>query len=672
MNDSMNWGAALGIPNKTRNVMVVTSWSPAGAALYGDDWSASAARFWPPSMRPVVITDAELEKDPEFVAFMARHAHRRMNPHDHDYDFRMDLVRFAHKVFALKVAIDSVDTDWLIWLDGDVTTRDRITEEFLDSILLEDHDGVLLSRSGTASAPECGFMAFNLRRGGIEFLQGFIKLYTSDAVLQMAEHHDSHVFMAAVLAHMEAKGSKWLDLAPRGGGKHGLDAFEVSPLHSFFTHRKGNRKFTELPPCSNERILGMLAAGRGVTRIQAKPCLWPRTAPEAGSVVIIECGMHGIDNIRQTVLKYANTLQIYDGYYTADAHGSHIDDTLHGVNSVVNDLIVFDSIETAVKGFIHIAVPAGFPNIPVSIPIFTHRMLAPINKSDVTKLSKDAYKTNFLLQTQNCVSNEEIHANITANMLLMSKWITNTYPHRNRAIVVSGGPSIHFPETMAEIRREIAAGAYVLCVKHAHQHLIASGIIPWGCVLLDPREHEGTSTHGHSRRDLIPKAHPGVRYFVASMVHPSVTKKLLDSGGKIIGWHAAVGADEKKILPPEHAAMLMGGGTSSAGRTVLLAWQFLGFGSIGLYGFDSCHLDHSSVDRNARHQDGTPKYVMMDMAVQGAHKEFLTDRDILSQAQDFTRFMKEAPWIPWDSHGEGMVAFLWENTKGKLPKIDSY
>jgi len=118
--------------------------------------------------------------------------------------------------------------------------------------------------------------------------------------------------------------------------------------------------------------------------------------------------------------------------------------------------------------------------------------------------------------------------------------------------------------------------------------------------------------------------------------------------------------------------MLMGGGTSSAGRTVLLAWQFLGFGSIGLYGFDSCHLDHSSVDRNARHQDGTPKYVMMDMAVQGAHKEFLTDRDILSQAQDFTRFMKEAPWIPWDSHGEGMVAFLWENTKGKLPKIDSY
>jgi hypothetical protein len=60
----------------------------------------------------------------------------------------------------------------------------------------------------------------------------------------------------------------------------------------------------------------------------------------------------------------------------------------------------------------------------------------------------------------------------------------------------------------------------------------------------------------------------------------------------------------------------------------------------------------------------------MEVGVAGNNKTFWTDRDILCQAQDFTRFLKETPWIHWDAHGPGMVAWLWKNTKGRLPRFE--
>jgi hypothetical protein len=272
------------------------------------------------------------------------------------------------------------------------------------------------------------------------------------------------------------------------------------------------------------------------------------------------------------------------------------------------------------------------------------------------------------VKTQNSADHTEIHANIRANLELIQEWITNIHPHRERVIVVSGGPSLKLPETIRAVREEQKMGARVLCVKHSHDKLLNAGIKPWGCVLLDPRPHEGFSTHGEPRGGMI-TPNPEVVYFVASMVHPSVTKRLLDAGCRVVGWHAAVGAEEHKVLPPKHAANLMGGGSSSAGRAVILAWQFLGAHGIGLYAFDSCHLDKSAIDLNARHQDGTMKYIEVKVECGGREKTFLTDRDILCQAQDFTKFLHSCPWIHWDAHGPGMLAFLYENGKGRWPRL---
>lgn len=648
-------------------VLVATSWSPAGYELYGERWLDTADKFWCESMHPHVVRQDRLEMDKDFRAFMERHAAMRMDQSEAGYDYRQDLLRFSHKVFALKISLEEAEQDgfdWLVWLDGDVETRAQVPQSLLDTIFPSDHDGVLLSRAQSASHPECGFMAFNLRGKGADFLRKYVGMYVKDDVLGLSELHDSYVFMVAVLAHMEKEQSKWMDLCPRGAGPHGLDAFEASPLNEFFVHKKGNRKLG----MTNAEILAVLLKGRkGKVVNPAEPFV----EVEDGYIPIIDCDMSPVENVSRCVANYAGRPLIFLGFYSSDEEGTHVDTSRYGINTVRTDVVAFESMERAKGGgFIHVAVTKDYPNIPESLPVFTYRQMSQVTKEKIKEITNSAYQTNMLVQTQNCVPTETIQSNIKANLDQIQNWVRYTKHHMRRAIIVSAGPSLDLPETMNAIRREVDAGAVLFCVKHSHNKLIEAGIVPWACVLLDPRPHEGISTHGKPRSDLIRHSYPGMRYFCASMVDPSVVKRLMDTGGKVFGWHAAVGADEKSILPPEHQKFLMGGGSSSAGRAMILCWQFLGFQSIGLYAFDSCHLDESKLDMGARHQDGTPKYIHMDVAVGGRTKRFWTDRDILCQAQDFTRFLQESPWIQWDAHGPGMVAWLWENTRGQMPALE--
>ena len=645
-------------------VLVVTSWSDVGFDLYGKRWLETYDQYWPKNCDKLVVTDDMLRIEDQFVDFMRRHQDKKLDPRIPGYDYRMDLLRFCHKIFALKVGLKAAkDYDYLIWLDGDVETRAEVTDDLLAKICPDDKDGALLSRADSAPHPECGFMSFNLRRKGKDFLERYINLYESDNILKLKEYHDSHAFMIMLVAHTKYADSVWEDLAPAGIGPHGLDAFEASVLNDYFVHKKGNRK-SEL---SNAEILALLLQGKTAKIVRPND---PNIEDVDQEVIVLDCDMQPVELLHQVVPKLAGKRVIYRGWYSQDERGAHVDTTRFGINQVKTDLIAFESIElTKEGGFIHLAVDRDFP-IPDGVTVFRQRELQAVSKQDMLAITNGAYQTNMLVKTQNCVADEQIIENIKQNLEIIKEWVKPTLPHRRRAVIVSAGPSLDLPETMEDIRKEVAAGAYLFCVKHSHKKLIDNGIKPDACVLLDPRPHEGISTHGEPRAVLLPKAVHGITYFCASMVDPGTIKRLIETGGRVVGWHAAVGANEASVLPDDHKKMLMGGGSSSAGRAMILSWQFLGFSSIGLYAFDSCHLDESKIDKNARHQDGTDKYFLMEVGAGKAKKQFWTDRDILCQAQDFSRFLNECPWIHWDAHGPGMVAWLWQNTKGNLPSFE--
>ena len=104
-------------------VMICSSWSEAGFELYGRRWLETAGEHWDGEIDINVVNDSRLKMDNQFVAFMLRHAAQKLDPKQPGYDYRHDLLRFAHKVFALKVALEDAVADghyWLVWLDGDV------------------------------------------------------------------------------------------------------------------------------------------------------------------------------------------------------------------------------------------------------------------------------------------------------------------------------------------------------------------------------------------------------------------------------------------------------------------------------------------------------------------------------------------------------------------------
>ena len=150
-----------------------------------------------------------------------------------------DIVKFSHKVFALEKCATAIkdDVDILIWLDADVITKQPIDYEWLKTVLPERDDIVSYLGRDTLHS-ECGWVAYNLKAGGLELLQkmkneytlGNFKDYTKGAT-------DCHVLDFCL------KGKKTKNLCAYY--KYGVDDIHVWPktkLAEKMTHRKGNRK----------------------------------------------------------------------------------------------------------------------------------------------------------------------------------------------------------------------------------------------------------------------------------------------------------------------------------------------------------------------------------------------------------------------------------------------
>lgn len=274
------------------------------------------------------------------------------------------------------------------------------------------------------------------------------------------------------------------------------------------------------------------------------------------------------------------------------------------------------------------------------------------------------------IQPQDCVPADDILGNIKANESRIDKWVKQCRRNSDEVFVLSAGPSLEasIPEIKEQIEASKEAGRNpkVMCVKHSHNLLIDNGIVPWGCVLLDPRPHTGLSTSGHKRSDLIANPHPQTKYFTATMVHPDVLTHLKNCGSNIIGWDAYTNAVAKHQLPT--GRFYITGGTCSAMRVIGLMHTY-GFRSFRLYGFDACV--YTPVDLNEKDEKGRPRWLKTRLGDPNNGEEFISTGEWLALAQDFEQLMLDVKSGKLDldisAHGGGIIPAMYKKLKVELP-----
>lgn len=287
------------------------------------------------------------------------------------------------------------------------------------------------------------------------------------------------------------------------------------------------------------------------------------------------------------------------------------------------------------------------------------------------------------------ITEEQAIENIKENLKIMPRWFDQYfYPNGFEAIIISAGPSmekyveeINLKARMENIHRDFI----VFCVKHALPRLLAMGIEPDFCVILDGRPLDEDSTHGVNRKGLFAKIPEKTIFMVASMTHPDYARYLMSQGARVLGWHTQVkGLEKFPIKEP-----IVNGGTSSGTRCIAIA-HGLGIREITLVGFDSCHHDITPEKQKLKDKKGRPKFIPFnadvsnyvfsqeqvdlisklgdtledeELAFKGSIiKRFWTTGELLAQAQDFEQIFKDPSFdFKFQVLDDGIVSHLFKN-----------
>lgn len=250
----------------------------------------------------------------------------------------------------------------------------------------------------------------------------------------------------------------------------------------------------------------------------------------------------------------------------------------------------------------------------------------------------------IIVQTQNSIPDEKIREQIEENQELIKEWVMRCTPTDEEIVIVSAGPTL----IAEDVRKEIAAGKKVVAVKHAIERLKQAGITPWACILLDPRPHVA---------DFVKNPDKNVIWFVASQVDPKATRRILNAGCRVIGYHAAVGAGETELTTKQPYAIISGGSaTATRGMFVL---NHLGFSRFKLYGYDLSFPDKPNLDE--RDEKGQPKYLEFSMRFDDrfvtAKRCFWTEPQLYAQLEEMKALI-DTDKFKIEAEGEGMVPFI--------------
>ena len=364
---------------------------------------------------------------------------------------------------------------------------------------------------------------------------------------------------------------------------------------------------------------------------------------------------------------------ILDHYFRADDDNLIPNEAYHGVNELYESIDKKSDIRKNI-------LPSGDK---VKNGGFTHLVVMVIDK-DLPKIPEELQRVPIVVNPRDCVPKDYIRDNIKNNLKLIDndRWLSKYSLNLDTAIIVSGGPGLDYDEIKKVVKEN--PESIILCVKHSYQGLLANGIKPWGCVVLDPRSIVGISTHGIKRKDLFKTIDPSTKFFVASMTDPSVTKYLKKHTDNIYGWHAFTeslrddadrkeGITNNQVKIREDIGMAKGttlitGGTCAAMRSVGIL-HTMGFRHIHLFGFDCSLKDEPTEDMKkettgAEDEEARPKYFQVSIS---KDTPYWTTGELLAMAQDCERtFADTTMGINFIYHGKNsLVADIWELAQSK-------
>lgn len=228
-------------PGGVQNIAAVTTFSPRGYEVYGRRFIETFNQFWPDGpVRLFVYYEGEkpsdavpwadwrsLDQDVDRTKFMTRY----QDPTGPIWDYTKGIVKYSHKVWSMTSVPRHFNR--IFFLDGDTETIAPVTVDYLESLLPAGYVASYLGRKRRHS--ETGFLAFNTREKGDEFLRDLRLVYKKGDIAKLPAQHDCAAFDFMREMYEEA-GYRFNNLSPDCVG---LEAFDNSPLKQCFRHNKG-------------------------------------------------------------------------------------------------------------------------------------------------------------------------------------------------------------------------------------------------------------------------------------------------------------------------------------------------------------------------------------------------------------------------------------------------
>lgn len=202
--------------------------------------------------------------------------------------------------------------------------------------------------------------------------------------------------------------------------------------------------------------------------------------------------------------------------------------------------------------------------------------------------------------------------------------------------IIGGGPSIN--QSLNAIRALKRRGVNIVSVNKSHDWLLDQGIVPWGHVLLDPKEWVA---------DYVKRPRNDVRYFVASQCHADTFDSL--DGFPVFLWHAGQdfeeGAEPTCVLKerwPNTPWVVIPGETTVGLRTIHLG-HAMGADKFHLFGLDSSRTPNGPMHGYDKPEPPDAETGTIGLKHKGYKFMFDSNAHMVRQQMDFDKFIDELP-----------------------------